>query len=149
MKSSGKLQQYKFRDSQQFIYATISGNIILGILLMFPDFTQVWQNPHIRWCLFSALALVLLKVWYNWKSPVLNVGILLVYLLGVLLEYLQAGLPGEGVTRVAEHRVSKGIMMEMLIAMLPAFYLALRAFLGLGLVWVIRSSRVIAESNNS
>lgn len=141
MKSSRKLQHYKFTDSQRLIYSTIVGNVVLGVLLMFPDFSNVLRSPHVRWCLISGLVLLVLKFIYDWKSFTINIGILVVYLLAVLLEYLQEGLPGQSIQNVEQHKVSKGIMMEMLIAMLPMLYLALRAFLGLGLVGVIKASR--------
>ena len=143
MTIADKLLQYQFKDSRRLIYATILGNLLLGILLMFPDFRGVFQNPHVIWCLTSAIILFVLLKAYHWKSFSINTGILVVYLLGVLVEYLQSGLPGTSLQGSISEPVSKGILFNMLVSILPGLYLAIRIFLGLGLFWVTKASRYV------
>ncbi|WP_143473708.1 hypothetical protein [Flavilitoribacter nigricans] len=141
MKIADKLLRYKFADSKKLVYASVLGNFLLAIILMFPDFIGILQNAHIRWCLASAILLFALLKIYDWTSFSVNTGILVAYLLGVVLEYLQAGLPGESLPPASTDAASKGILFDLLVIISPVIYVFARTLLALGLIGVVSASR--------
>lgn len=145
---SSKIKRYRFEDSRRLINGTILGNLILGIILILPNRNSLWESTHVHLCLITAAALFVVNRVYNWKSSRTNLMILGLYLLVVFLEYMIAGLPSSPVQLdVNNHRISKGIMFDLVVIILPALYLAARVFLSISLLWIVKYSSDIEDEN--
>lgn len=145
---SSKIKRYRFEDAKRLINGTILGNIILAIILVLPDWRNLLENTHVHMCLLSAGAIFLINKIYDWKSSGKNLIILALYLLLIFFEYMIAGLPSSPVQLdVNNHRISKGVMFDLVVIILPALYLAARIFLSIALLWIVKYSSDVEDES--
>jgi hypothetical protein len=143
---SSKIKRYRFEDTRRLIKGTIIGNFLLAIILILPSINNLWESTHVHMCLITAVGVFVVDKLYNWKSSRTNLVILGLYLLVVFIEYMIAGLPSAPIRiDVNNHAVSKGIMFDMFVLLLPALYLAARIFLSISLLWIVKYSSDMEE----
>lgn len=117
-----ELLQDKFEESKREILLPIILNalFVLFWLLFNPG------NPRLWYSLSSALILLLLYLVYPWKKAYANGAIAILYLIIFVAEWSFHGIPGQAVE--PEQNMGKGILMDMLLAMIPYLYMGLRLF---------------------
>lgn len=93
MKTRTKILQYLFEDKKSAILATVIGNLLMGLIIVFADVENITKVPQTQYCLASGLIILLLYAQYHWKNIEVNGLILGAYLLVVLAEVYFLGLP--------------------------------------------------------
>lgn len=140
MKNTDKIKTYRFQDSIDMLQATAYGNLLLALLLAFPDPAGNLENVHLQACLFSFVVFVLAHRNYDWKNQQVNFVFLFVYLGIALAEYLLAGLPGYPLRYDFEsYELSRGFMFDLLVWMLPYAYAGIRVGMVIPILAVVRN----------
>jgi hypothetical protein len=137
-----RILKYQFEDSKQLVNATILGNLMLAIILLTPGFSELLDSLRVQLCLITGISLLVLSKIYDWKSNNINVIILLSYLGLVFMEFVSIGLPEYPISYDFESfEVSKGIMFDIFIWMLPPLYMLTRILLVIPLVSIFKTSK--------
>ena len=118
-----EIADLKFQESKRMLLVAVMTNMILYVLLcMGNDTGPLDYRPMI--CLVSAFSIAI-GIWkYNWTNQRMNIGFLIYYLTLVLVEIYILGVPDTPLHLGGRH--SKGMLLDMIIVVLPLFYLGLR-----------------------
>lgn len=103
--------------------------IIVGHLLMLPFFYQLnlgtfLSNPRVQFIGYLITMIFLLFQYYDWTQKYINVSLIGLYALSFIAEMVYFGLPQIGLQHSGNY--DKGIMFDILISLLPFFYLGMR-----------------------
>lgn len=142
---SSKIQRYLFEDKVSAVRATIIGNLLMGMIILFAGWDDFTKVPQTQFSLFTGLILLIIFMNYTWKNPEVNWLISILYLGGVVVEWLTVGIPKSPMPFRAD-TMDKGVLFEMLVNLLPYFYVSLRVLFVIPLIGVsIVSKNVDAE----
>lgn len=123
-----KIQEYRFEDAKQQIYAVIAGNVLLLLLMLFFPGFKFNLSPRSQILLFTSIVYGIAIIGYDWKFQPVNI-FLIVFYVGVwAFELLALGLP-DYIVDYTNYTISKGIMLDLFIWSLPAIYIGLRLVL--------------------
>lgn len=143
MKNRAKklVDYYKFNDDKNMIKVLIVSNLFFSILLSLPDLSNYATDLRIQICLFSGLFFLGIYKYYDWRTHAINVLAMLFYLFLFLIEFLYLGVPSSllNISQV----LTKGVMFEMLVSILPYVYMGIRMAIILPLIKILYSSIVL------
>jgi|GEM_PF-5174992 len=120
-----------FGTSINNIRITSIGNSI--ILLLYMMYSTSYNLQRMVILLFSVLVLELLRRFYKWGRALLNKVILMLYTTSVVLEYWLCGHLDMG---LEVDLYSKGMLLEMFLALIPYLYYSIRIGLAYPLLLV-------------
>ena len=124
--NSFSIIEYKFDLVQVYPRTVPVVNLIIFLLLCFIGKDYIIHNPYTWFSLISAIAVFCLCIFYNWRSPSINILVVLLYTSILLLEYLWFGLPSAPFP-IASGTISKGVLLDGVLGLLPYLYFGLRA----------------------
>lgn len=134
---------YTFEDHKAMIKGLIAGNLILALIFLLGDWSNLWRDARTQICLVSAIIFLLINVYYNWKSPKFNGILMLVYLSIFAFEFFNLGIPKSPIEY--KEYISKGAMLQMFLGFLPCLYIGLRLGLVFPLIQIIFSSQKLEK----
>lgn len=137
---------FKFQDAREGTRSTVVGNVFLLLIFIFLDVDIIFENSRTIFISLSILVVVLAIFFYDWSSLAGNLSVASGYLIFCFLEMQMLGMP-ESWFSIGEDGISKGLMFELLISMMPIIYVLLRFGLVLPLFYVTyRSYQLISTS---
>lgn len=143
-----KIAEYKFKDSKQMTWAIGSGNLILALLLLSPDWTNIYSDPRTITCFMLAGFFIVVSIFHTWLSPEFNAYLAALYLSVFLFEMLQLGIP-ESAIAFSNKGISKGLMFDLMVGLFPYIYIGLRLFLIIPLIYITVTSYKLKRVNIS
>lgn len=141
---SDKVILYKFANALDVARRIGGAHFVFFIILLLwmPRFGWMVEGRTII-CIISAISAIMLPRLLDMKRPA-NVGIvILMYMMLVAAEFFTIGIPEPLID--IDHRLSKGIMFEMLIGIIPMVYSGLRLFIVLPMVTLLIWSRKLSH----
>ncbi len=147
MTTKHRIAKYQFQDGLQALKTVIAANILFAVMLIMQDWTQLLSGSRMYICLLSALLIIIANSFYKWDSLKINIVIALIYVLLFLVEYLVIGAPNNLITM--DSGVSKGILLELMIGIIPYVYMTLRIVLIIPILLLIGYSKTYHEYDKS
>ena len=147
MTTKHRIAKYQFQDGLQALKTVIATNILFAVMLIMQDWTQLLSGSRMYICLLSALLIIIANSFYKWDSLKINIVIALIYVLLFLVEYLVIGAPNNLITM--DSGVSKGILLELMIGIIPYVYMTLRIVLIIPILLLIGYSKTYHEYDKS
>ena len=125
---------YKFENSKLGLRTTIIGNYFMFVLILVSNAENVFSNPFALFCLVSGTLVLLLNLFYDWRSSTINFIIITAYFFIYLVEVYSVGIPNPLVDY--KTYISSGILLEMGLSIVPYIYTATRIFLIIPLITI-------------
>ena len=126
MINSFSINEYKFEGVAHYPKAVVVVNLILFSILFILGVEYILQNPYTWFSLLSGIGVFLFCLLYNWRTPYKNALITLLYASLVIIEFVIFGFPDSPV-QISSRTISKGIMLDLGVGILPYIYFGLRA----------------------
>lgn len=139
------IAQLHFDNAKVSTWASVIANLILFFCYFFALTTQVFKDSHAVFCMVTAAILIGLCLRYSWQNPELNLLILSLYLLTVAVEYYFIGLASNPLGYSEYPSMSKGIVFEMGVSILPTLYFVIRIFAALPLIFIYFKARKLEK----
>ncbi len=136
------IKRYQFEDDKNSIRSVIIGNLALGFLLLLAMTPAFYLSPRVLICFMTGLLYLYFLRFYTWDNHFINLVLPFLYFSIFLVELLTIGMPS-ALIKFDSNGLSKGILFEMMIGILPLLYTALRAMLIIPLVKIIYSSKQV------
>ncbi len=140
-----RLLTSQFNEHRQLTKTTIAGNFLMAIPFLLTNPKFLWQNLHVQFSLISAILILMLVVFYNWKKPTINLIIVVVYLGLFIMEFIMVGIPNNPMS--PEENMGRGILLGLIIMFVPGIYMAVRLALVIPLIQVSLSSIKLMKSS--
>jgi len=140
-----RLLTSKFNEHRQLIKTTIVGNLLLVVPFLFNDLKFLWENLHVQFSILSALFILILYLFYDWKNSMVNLVIVVSYLGLFAMEYFIAGIPTNPMPPT--QGIGKGILLDLLMMFVPWIYMGLRLSFIIPLIQVSLSSIKLLKSS--
>lgn len=125
--------------------------LILHLLLVLASFCfgqlDFFTNRHIA--LYLTVALLTFGYLYKWDNLAVSLVILLTYFSLILFEYLVAGMPIFIDVNASSDYVSKGVLMQIILAVSPYLYFPLRIAFSMFLLYAIYLQQKLSTANVS
>lgn len=142
-----RIAKYQFQDSVQAAKTVIAANFIFATLLVMQDYIHVFSGARVYICLLSAGMTLIAHLYLKWESFKINMVIVLIYLSLFLFEYFYVGTPNNLVAM--DRGLSKGIMLELMIGIIPYLYMTLRILLIIPLLLLAKNSKTYHDYEKS
>ena len=113
--------EYKFSSSTNHIKSFAFSSLFLFVMFLTQGWSAVSVNANALFCLLIGIAVIILYFRYDWKNPYINMFLTLSYLISVIMELYIYGLPGSDYT-IDGNVLSKGILFDLLVGLLPYIY---------------------------
>lgn len=130
----------RFEDDRAVTKSVFVFNIIFAALYCFCLHSELFLTSRLLICLMTGLVFLVLFYIYDWRTVAVNLYLVLIYIFILLSEYFWLGIPA-GVGLVFSNHVSKGVLLEILIAMIPYLYIGIKVGLVIPLIKICFSSR--------
>lgn len=130
---SKKVTEYLFEKRVAAVKATFVGNLIMATIILLDGIKNFTEVPQAQFCLYSGLFVLIVFLKYQWKNPDFNWFVAGIYFIGVVMELILIGFP-EPLISMTTNGLSKGIMFEIVMLIVPYVYMGLRAGLVIPLV---------------
>ncbi len=127
MNTKLKIARYQFEDSVKIIQGVFIANLFLIFLIGFPELKMLLQDVHMQACLITAVLFFAIYQFYDWKSKVVNIFFVSLYLLILGMEWFWGGFP-DTLYPIKGNNI-RGAMLDIFVFMLPIVYILLRLFL--------------------
>ena len=127
-----RIQEYRYEDAKELLNVLVAGNLILALLMLFPDF-EVLSSGRSQILLLTILIYIIAIRGYDWKSRSVNILSIVFYITLCIYELYAFGSPAYLIDYDA-YTISKGIMLDLLIWSLPSIYVLLRFALVIPLI---------------
>ena len=125
MATSKFILEYKFELAVNQTKALVAINALLFFILAFRGWGYLVSNPYTWFSLISGVTILLTYKIYNWRNSNLNLFLILLYVAFFICEFSLYGLPGS-LMDPDPHNISKGILLDLGIGILPYLYSGLR-----------------------
>lgn len=129
----------RFEEDRAAIKSVFIFNLLFAALYCFCWRSDLFITSRLLICLITGLAFLVISYIYDWRSVVGNLYLVLLYIILLFTEYFWLGVP-TGVGLVFSNQVSKGVLLEILIAMIPYLYIGIKIFLIIPLIKICFSS---------
>ena len=143
MKWNNHVANVVFKESKQRLMVSAVANIILIIILLTPPDVQFLTCSHAHFALLSAIFIFVAQRIYNWQNQKSNWLILVFYLLIIIIEVAILGLP-QGVPINGQD--TKGILLQIAVALAPLAYVFARFFTALPILNVLLKRKMFREN---
>ena len=141
-KSEIKLAKYRFEDDRRATLSVGIFNLIIAVFIVLGMFPKIQFDIRAVLCICTGITFLLLYKYYDWKSSITNWTIAILYLVLFILEFIHLGTPGN-IIEFNYNRISKGVMFQMMIGILPYLYMIVKIGIILPLVNIIYSSQKV------
>lgn len=133
------LDRYKEEDLKKSLQLALIGNLVLGLILLFPDIGGWATNYNAQLCVVTAGFFFLFVKYYDWNSNGVNILIALIYLALFYFEYKFLGFPGTDIYYdTNNYQIGKGVLMDLFLWILPGVYIGLRFCLGIPFLLMVK-----------
>lgn len=142
MSKSFSIDEYKFEGTNNYPKVVGIINLMLFFILMVAGFDYILHHTYTWFSLFSGVIFLFISRAYDWRSSTRNGLIIICYGLTVVLEFSLFGIPGSPLPFGSD--LSKGLVFDLVIGLLPHVYAGLRTMSIFCLVPVWWYSRKLA-----
>lgn len=141
IKQVNPVSEYQFEISVTGVRATILGNLLGFAVILISALDNVFSNPFALFCLITGSLILVINAFYNWRNFELNLLIVVIYLLIYFVELFMIGIPNQtiGFTR----KMSKGILLELIMFTVPYVYSMMRVALIIPLIQIYFASKKV------
>jgi len=120
MQYSNYLAKTEFTESYRYLIIGAIGNLLLMLLLIAPTEFTFLESLHAQFSLFSAIYILLIQRFFNWRNQQINLILLGFYVLILIVEMSVLGLP-KCILQPKE-QLSKGFLLQLMIGLSPIIY---------------------------
>jgi hypothetical protein len=136
--TDNKIAIYKYHDSKRIAYAIPLGHFFFMLGFFFSENTFAFSNPHFWVCFNVSIFYLFVFVFYEWQNSFFSQFLVFFYALSLFIEFFAFGLPPS--LMPFNHTLSKGILLEIFVSLMPFVYLGFRIFLIVPLIQLILNS---------
>lgn len=136
------IEKNRFNDDRTLVKSVFISNFIFAILFCMAHGTPMFSVYRMLISLVCAILFISFYFLYDWQSTHVNLSLIFLYLMIFLFEFILFGVP-VGVTIFEGGEISKGILFDLVMGILPFVYLGLKVCLIYPLIKICYSSRMM------